>query len=337
MKIKKALAVLGAVGAGLPAILRAQSAANIEQFERSQRQSQFPAVRPLDLSTNTEAPELYPGENADVGIQRILRLKPRRTYFEAVADSQFLSTGNAYLSDENKVRATLYVNTIQLAFAPEAYRLGGGQAAPSVGVRSQWFNYNMDERHGNLSRLDFDAQTAFINEKYQIRNWLLFGGFDFTQLLDQSRYDVQYRECVPALGFQRFFPVTENLVFALGGQIEEHITSAPAQSQAPSDVNDRFDCVASVSLSYEIVRRLVLQPYYRFEYTHYRHFSDNTTMALSRVDFVHTVGASLAYYFGRHFAARIFTTYETQYSDYSHAFDYHKVDAGGGLTLDLRF
>src|SRR5450432_2530753 len=103
MKISTTLAGLLLVCAGLPGLLRAQPAPVVEQFGRTQRYLQWQKPRPLNLSTNTEAPELYPGENADVGPQRILRLKPRKTYFEVIADSQCLYTGNVYLSENNKV------------------------------------------------------------------------------------------------------------------------------------------------------------------------------------------------------------------------------------------
>ena len=60
--------------------LRAQPAA-VQQLQNNQiqRELQTPTT---GLAVGTNAPELFPGENADVGPQRILRLNPRRIYFD---------------------------------------------------------------------------------------------------------------------------------------------------------------------------------------------------------------------------------------------------------------
>ncbi|MEI9866403.1 MAG: hypothetical protein WDN00_17975 [Limisphaerales bacterium] len=60
---------------------------NVQQFQNTQQaqQLQAPLVNPL---ASTNAPELYPGEDVDVGPQRILRLNPRHKYFDVVLDSQ---------------------------------------------------------------------------------------------------------------------------------------------------------------------------------------------------------------------------------------------------------
>jgi len=342
MKLQKTLAVLIALGAGLPALVRAQPTAPIQQFERTQRE--LPLRRPglLNLSTNTEAPELYPGENTDVGPQRILRLKPRKTYFEIIADSQFFHTDNALLSDKTKAGTTLFVNTVQAALAPEAYKLGSGQFSPQLGFRSQWFDYGLSGHDGGLSHLDFNAQTAFINGRQEWGLWQLFGGLDFTRLLDQHHYAEGYREYVPALGLQRFFPFGDRLVFAAGSQIGYHFTGVPPPAVAPFypvslHVNDRFDCVVNLSLAYALLPQLVVQPFYRFQYCRYPQFSDGFHPVHAREDLIHSVGASLAYYFKRSVAVRFFTSYEIQDSSYPGSFDYHKFDAGGGATLDVRF
>ena len=335
MNFRRTLAGLFAIYVGLPFALRAQPNAPIEQFERTQRELQFQQTWRLAQTNNLEVPEFFPGENADVGPQRILRLIPRRTLFEVVADSQALYTDNAYLSDANKVGGALFINTLQAAFAPEPKKLGRGIFSPMLGFRSQWFNYDGAPL---LDALDFNAQTAFINARYQISTWQFYAGFDFTRLLDQGHYNEAYREYVPTLAVQKFFPIRENLLVIVGGQFSYHATEAPPLMPfVASETNDRYDFAPSISLNYEIIPNLILQPFYRFQYTHYRSFSDNTQPAKSRVDFIHTVGGSLIYSFTKKFAARAFVSYENQDSNFSGVFDYHKFDAGGGLSFVLRF
>lgn len=334
MKISTTLAGLFLICAGLPALLHAQPTPFVEQFGRTQRELQWQKPRPLNLSTNTEAPELYPGENADVGPQRILRLKPRKTYFEVIAESQCFYTDNVYLSDDNKVGGALFVNTIQAALAPESYALGPGRFAPMLGFRSQWFNY---AGQVNLSSLDFSAQTAFINGRYQAGNWQFYGAFDLTRLLDQPGYNEVYRECMPTLGFQRFFPVNDKLMFAAGPQFSYHFTDSQTNGQAGTAANNRFDAALNLSLTCLITPKLIAQPFYRFQYSRYPDYSDGAQPANSRDDLVNTFGGSLAYFFNKNFAVRVFTVYEINHSSYSSAFSYHKFDAGGGLSLDVRF
>ena len=339
MKNKNLFVLLAALGAVLPRCAQAQPTPAVERFERSQTALPPPKPLRLNLSTNAEAPELFPGENADVGSQHILRLVPRRKYFEVVADSQYLFTDNPFLSDQSKTSTALLVNTIQAAFAPDPYFIGKGQFAPAVGFRSQWFNYDLDGSGGALNvPLDFNAQTAFLNARYQRGSWQLYGGFDFIRLVDQGTYKEAYREYTPTFGVQRFFAVNDRLVFTAGAQFGYHLTELSALNPAGQDVNNRFDGVLNLSLNYEIVPRLFVQPFYRFQYTYYSGFSD-TTVAISRNDQINTFGTSLIYYFNQHISVRLFASYELKASDYSVVIDYnyHKLDAGGGLSLNFRF
>ena len=336
MKIRNLSVLLSALCVALAPRLSAQPT-TVERFERSQTAPPLPKPLRLNLSTNAEAPELFPGENADVGTQRILRLVPRRKYFEAVADSQYLYTDNPFLSDQNQKHTALFVNTIQAAFAPDPYYLGKGQFAPAFGFRSQWFNYDLDGANDGLNFLDFNAQTVFVNARYQRGPWQVFAGFDFTRLVDQPSYREAYREYTPTFGIQRFFPVNDRLVAAAGVQFGYHLTSLPVQNLPRLDVNDRYDAAANLSLNCEVVPRLFLQPYYRFQYTFYPGFSDVPVTARRRNDVVNTLGTALIFYFNQTVGVRLFVSYELKNTDYSSAFNYHKFDAGGGLSLNFRF
>jgi len=347
MKIKILLVIAGAAIA-VPTMLRAQPnpTAPQEQFEQTQHQMQLQNPPMLNLSTNTEAPEIYPGENADVGPQHILKSRPpRKTWFEVVADSQYYYSDNLKLSDGDKVSGPLFVNTIQAAFAPEAFQLGSGQFAPTVGYRSQWFNYGLGGGPSHIDMLDFNAQTAFASGRYQMGLWSVFGEFDFTRLLDQDKYKEVYREYVPTIGIQRTFPVCDKLAFSVGGQVDYHWTEIPKNSSFPqTDVNNRFDASLLLAAAWQVMPKLVLQPFYRLQFTDYQGYADGTTESdgvtvihRERQDVINTLGTTLTYYITKNISARIFANYEIKDNDFSKTYDYHKFDGGGGAGLDIRF
>src|SRR4051812_17872662 len=114
----------------------------VQQFnEQQQRRQLQEPIKSIAVSTN--APELYPGENEDVGPQSILKLNPRHTLFDVSLDSQYAWTDNNRLAENGKISTAYAINTVQAALAPSAYPLGGGQFAPRIGVRSQWYNYGL--------------------------------------------------------------------------------------------------------------------------------------------------------------------------------------------------
>jgi hypothetical protein len=82
--------------------LHAQPAA-VQQFQNNQL-SQPQQTILTNLTVGHAAPELYQGENADVGPQRILRLNPRPLYFGVLLDSQGFYTDNAnYAQDDRQL------------------------------------------------------------------------------------------------------------------------------------------------------------------------------------------------------------------------------------------
>ena len=119
---------------------------NVQQFQNTQQaqQLQAPLVNP---NATTNAPELYPGENVDVGPQKILRLNPRQKYFDVMFDSQVFYSDNANFAQGSAIiRSAVFVNTAQFAITPPDFKLGSGKLAVAVGYISQWYNYH-NERH----------------------------------------------------------------------------------------------------------------------------------------------------------------------------------------------
>jgi predicted porin len=283
------------------------------------------------LTAGTNAPELYAGENVDVGPQRILRLNPRPVYFDVLLDSQVFYTDNANFADNlTKIHSVVFVNTIQALFAPPAMGLGPGKFAPTFGAVSQWYNYE----NNAMSPFDFEAQTIFFNGKYTLGKWQFGGGGNYTRLVNQSDYVQSYSELMPTLGVQRVFTINDNLLFTIGDQADYHFTAVPSLYGSRTDVNDRFDDAITFTLSWQMTRHLILQPYYRFEYSNYLH---NTLLTGDRNDYLHTVGITLAYYFNNNVSLRVFFNYNRKQSDDPLTPAYHEYDGGLGASLDFKF
>jgi hypothetical protein len=309
--------------------LRAQPAA-VQQLQNIQQARQQQQILPPALAAGTNAPELYPGENEDIGPQRILRLNPRPDYFDVVADSQIFYTDNAnFATGTNSIGSAVFVNTIQAAFTPPAMKFGPGKFAPTIGVASQWYNY----WNNKISSLDFQAQTLFVGGKYVFNNWEIGVGGNYTRLLNQSDYVQTYSEFMPALGVQRIFPIGNKMLLAIGDQIDYHFTEVPPIG-VPANINDRFDDNVYLTFSWQMTRHLVLQPYYRFQYSNYQH---NTALDSDRNDYLHTFGVSLIYYINKNVSLRAFFNYSQKNSDDPFTPAYHEYDGGIGASVDFRF
>ena len=309
--------------------LHAQPAA-VQQLQNNQvsRQLQVPMPK---LTVGTNAPELYRGENEDIGPQRILRLKPRSTYFDLVLDSQVFFSDNAnYAQAPFSVASPVFVNTVQAAFAPSASPLGPGNFAAAIGVAAQWYNYG-DNR---LAPLDFNAQTFFVSGKYNLDKWQVGLGVNLTRLVNQENYDETYREFMPNLGVQRVIPLNDRMFFAIGDLVDYHLTAVPSVFGSRTDINDRLDNIASLTFTWQATRHLIFQPYYRVQYSYYQH---DTVAASDRNDYLQGFGLTAAYYFNQKVSVRAFYNYSRKQSDDNFTPAYHEMNGGLGVTLDIKF
>ncbi|MFN7137706.1 MAG: hypothetical protein ACK4UN_00025 [Limisphaerales bacterium] len=308
----------------------------VQQLEQFQRRQEITAP-PMSLAPGQAVPELYPGESEDIGPQRILQLKPRRTYFEALVDSQFYWSDNVTLAGDNEQDSTIFVNTIQAAFAPRGLTSRDRDIQPRIGVRGQWYNYGLTGGNDRfLGSLDFHAQTLFAEVRYSLaQNLQLYVGTDLSRLVSQSDYDDPfYREVAPYLGFQWLKPIGENKAIGINYRGTYHF-SETRSFFFPENVNDRTDHSVSLAYTHELMPRLVLQPYYRFQYTYYTEFNE-------RHDYLHDLGLSLAYHFTNWANLRTFASYQIKDAGrgsvrFANLPDYEKLDVGVGATLVFRF
>jgi hypothetical protein len=314
---------------GVPHFLCAQPV-NVQQFNNIQQAQQF--QKPLaGLNVATNAPELFPSEVTDTGPQQILRYTPRTKYFDVLLDSQLFYSDNANFAEGSAViGSAVYVNTLQAVFTPPDLKIGSGKFAPAAGYIGQWYNYD----NNLMSSMDFYAQTFFLGGRYFIGNWQIGAGANFTRLLDQADYRNTYEEFLPALSINRVFKLHDRLLFVVGNQISYHFSTQPKTPGVRTDINDRFDESVNLTLSWMIVNRLVLQPFYRFQFSNYRF---NTLQNSDRNDYLHSYGVTLSYNFSQNFSARTFFNANYKKSDDPFTPAYREMNEGLGVALNFKF
>ncbi|NBV34801.1 MAG: hypothetical protein EBR81_13695, partial [Proteobacteria bacterium] len=95
-------------------------------------------------------PETYPGENADLGPQTLLKQKPKaKPLFELSADTMFTWTTNA-TGDATGKHAAITAETWSLALAPEAKDIGIGKLGWRAGYRQLFWMYDVWRIHPEL-------------------------------------------------------------------------------------------------------------------------------------------------------------------------------------------
>lgn len=295
--------------------------------------------------TDTNVPALYESETSDIGPQSVLRIKPRRTWIQAFADEQYFYSDNIALANNGKQNAEVLVSTIQAAIAPTAFDFHGGQLAPRLGYQHQWFNYGLGSSKMvnvyntstatfgpvNIDALDFNVSTVFADAQWRKDNWIFTAGFDFRQLLDSGNYEEFYREYVPRWSVRREFPLNEAVALSVAyeGDFRATETKAPWPPNYPAGFNDRTDHSLVLSGSYRFCQYAFLQPYYRFEFSHYTQ--------INRDDLLNSFGLTLYCPITRQITFRVFTGYDIMNTDGFYVQDYRKLDAGGGANLTVRF
>jgi hypothetical protein len=318
-------AILSACFALVLSLQAQPSASTAVQQQNSLQQQTFASLTP-----GTNAPEIYPGEDADVGPQHILEVEPRRTMFEVKADSEYLWTDNALLTPVGEIASTIFVNTISATYLPTPYRLGNGRFAPYAGVSSQWYNYGLGGH--DLSSVDFNAQMALVGGKYFFsNNWMAFGEFDYDRFLNQSNYREFYHDFTPIGGLQNLLKVGDNAVLATTLRADYH--DSWTGGGLPADSEDRADGSVAISLNYLVTPKFVVEPYYRFQYTYYRFDTLHNT---DRSDCLHSIGVSAAYYFLPSLSLRAFANGDVCQSNDPYA-KYNAYSIGADLAYSIRF
>lgn len=344
----------GASVVALASTALGQTSGAIQQVDNVQQQRNL-AQSAKSYQDGDSAPELYPDETTDVGPQTVLKVKPRHTLFEAMADAQYFYTDNVFLTENHRHDADVLVSTAEFALAPTAYDFGGGKLAPRVGYEHQWFDFGLAHDHrvevynyhlggtefAHLNLFDFNSQTAFTDAQWTKDNWVVEAGFDFRRLLSTSDYDEFYKEYVPRWDVQRLLPLCEHAALIVGytGDYRfgdpKPVIFGPfggTSTRLNPDLGDRTDQALFINYNQILCSHAVLQPYYQVRYTHFTDSAIGT-----RNDLLSSVGAALYLTICPHFEIRTFVDYNTRFSDNRFVSEYHQFDGGGGVNVTVRF
>ncbi len=117
-------------------------------------------------------------------------------------------------------------------------------------------------------------------------------------------------------------------------QAAYHSTYVPPVFGSSTSINNRFDDSINLALAWQLTGHLIAQPYYRFQYSYYRH---NTLQTSHRNDYLQTGGFTLAYYFNKAASLRTFFNYNAKKSSDHFTPDYQEYDSGLGVSLDVKF
>ena len=326
-------------------LAHAQTPNASQQVENAQRQRQLQSLADLTEGTNV-VPEFYEGETSDVGPQSVLLVKRQRTYFQAFADEQFFYTDNAFLANHNQQSASVLISTVQAALAPTPYAFAGGWLAPRFGYQQQWFNYGLADsgtvtiypsfRRVDISQFDFNAGTVFGDVAWSRQNWTFSAGCDYRRLLSSDNYDEFYPEFVPRWAIRRDIKLCDAVSVSIGYEGDYRFTEStppaapnPTSPNYPNTYDNRTDQSLVLVGNWQLCRYVILQPYYRLQYSHYTE--------ISRDDWLNSFGLTLYCPITQNISLRTFVTYDISNTDGFYVQDYQKFDGGAGLNLTVSF
>ena len=90
-----------------------------------------------------------------------------------------------------------------------------------------------------------------------------------------------------------------------------------------------------VTLNWQPTPNLVIQPFYRFQYSWYKNAS--TMPGSIRNDYLNAFGITFLYSINQNLSVRTFCSYTTKSSDDAFTPAYDEVNGGIGAMLDIRF
>ncbi len=323
--------------------------ARIDRVDTANRQnalSENPLVK-VESQQEEKVPMVIPGEETDLGPQYIVKRKFIRKWVQGFVDSYYTYTSNVFqeeeLSPNQAYDSSLMASTAQVAFAPDAFELSDKlKISPTIGFRHQWFNYGIGDTDplnrfggsGGLNSLDFDVQTLYASNRWIYDNlWVATVQFDWIRLLGHekptSNYAEFYKEYDTFASLERYFPINDVSYFSIGVEEKWRITDVdPALPKR--QINDRIDQSVSINYNYQFFEKLSINPFYRFQHSHYIVNKD-------RNDFTHTTGLGVSYLITDWASIRLSGSWEHRESNDVVIEDYKKFDLGTGLSASIRF
>ena len=335
---------------------------NAVRQAESLRQQADQRQKALSAAASADAdgpPETYPGENADLGPQVLLKQKPKaKPLFEASADTMFTWTSNAKSETENAKQAGIVAETFTLAIAPEPIDLGPGKLGLRAGYRHLFWMYDIWKQSAGLNANNFEMSSGFLSSNFSFaENWNASLGLDYNRIMndsgvragptewglsrmvDPSKWTESYTEWNPTWSLSRNIPVGEKAGVTVGYNGGYHFTQIDQgdgglSSTAPRTWSlDHLDNGLSFTMSYPLGKWL-FQEGVRFTHSIY---TQPQSAGGHRMD--RTVSPSLTAIWSptERWSLRVSLGGEVKHSNNTDTQNYKKVEGSSGVTFTYKF
>ena len=337
------------------------------QREQATREQQAQAVA-KPAAQEGDIPETYPGENADLGPQMLLKQKApqRKPLFEFSSDTMFTWTSNALgapHSQGNKREDTGAVaETFSLALAPEPIAVPGGKLSLRTGYRHLFYIYDASNKSAPLNRNNFEMSTLFMGANFNfLEKWNAGIGLDYNRILfqkrnwdlvqrplDPSNWSEGYVEYSPNWSLSRNIGLAEKLNLSVSYNGAYHFSRTDSVD-GYSRAGDKWENGVSLSLIWAPLEKLVLIPNVRL--THYLYTQSQTAggdydelrflgvraLEIHRQDRTLSPGLTVMYSLTPRVSLRFSVSGEFRHSTDPASSGVRKFDAGGGVSFSVKF
>jgi outer membrane receptor protein involved in Fe transport len=326
------------------------------QREQAAREQQTEAVsRPAPQEG--DVPETYPGENADLGPQMLLKQnKPqRKPLFEFSTDTMFTWSSNALGAPKSQGNARqdtgAVAETLALQVSPEPFAIAGGKLSLSGGYRHLFYIYDVSDRSAGLNKFNFELSSLFLAANFSFKeNWNASLGLDYNRILFQKReWDLAQRPLDPSNwteGYVEYKPtwsLSRNI--ALADKLSLSVSYSGAYHFSRTDptigdvedfrkIGDNLENGVSMSLLWGPVEKLLLIPSFRF--THYN-YTQSQRLGGHRQDRTMSPNLSALYSLTERVSLRFSISGEFRHSSAPENSGVRKLDAGGGVSCSVKF
>jgi len=296
-------------------------------------------------------PETYPGENADLGPQTLLKQKPKaKPLFELSADTMFTWTTNA-TGDATGKHAAITAETWSLALAPEAKDIGIGKLGWHAGYRQLFWMYDVWRIHPELNGNNFMMSSAFLSSNLSFKeNWNASLGLDYNRIMndsgvaaepnqwrlgrlaDASKWTEVYTEWNPNWSLSRNIGLGDKAGLTLGYNGGYHFTKTDPNPLTWS--SDHLDSGVSLTLSLTPIEKWVIQPGVRFNYQVY---TQPQNAGGHRSDRTLSPGLTVLWMPSERWSVRASFGSEFKYSSNADTPNYHKFEGSTGVSFTYKF
>jgi hypothetical protein len=351
----------GSVLAQAPAPAQADQTNVIRQMETIQREQAAREKQNEEAAKSevpeSDTPETYPGENADLGPQLLLKQKApqRKPLFEFSNDTMFSWTSNALgtphrRGNERQDTGTV-AETFSLAIAPEPISLSMGKLALRAGYRHLFFFYDVTDGSAPLNAQNFQMSSLFLGANLTFKeNWNASLGLDHNRLLfskrawnllhrplDPSNWSEGYTEFKPNWSLSRNIGLAEKLNLSLsysGAYHFSHTDPVVGDTRDFTSTADNLENAASLSLIWAPLEKVLLIPSFRL--THYT-YTRSQRLGGRRQDRTMSPGITAMYSLNQRVSLRASVGGDFRHSSQPENSGVRKFDSGVGVSLTLKF